>query len=133
MEKPTQYTLTWEVTDDMTAKRIGGAGAKILSTPNMIALMEATALELAKSYIAEDQTTVGVEVHCKHMKSTPVGMKVSATAPFALLSGGSSGLTSRSTTRKASAVKVPTCASQCPRKSEKITPFIARMNGVILL
>ena len=46
----------------------------------MIALMEATALELAKSYIAEDQTTVGVEVHCKHMKSTPVGMKVSATA-----------------------------------------------------
>lgn len=80
MDKPIEYTLTWEVTDDMTAKRIGDAGAKILSTPNMIALMEATALELAKSYIAEDQTTVGVEVHCKHMKSTPVGMKVSATA-----------------------------------------------------
>ena len=80
MEKPTEYTLTWEVTDDMTAKRIGGAGAKILSTPNMVALMEAAALELAKSYIAEDQTTVGVEVHCKHQKSTPVGMKVSATA-----------------------------------------------------
>ena len=80
MEKPTEYTLTWKVTDDMTAKRIGGAGAKILSTPNMVALMEAAALELAKSYIAEDQTTVGVEVHCKHQKSTPVGMKVSATA-----------------------------------------------------
>ena len=44
MDKPIEYTLTWEVTDDMTAKRIGGAGAKILSTPNMIALMEATAL-----------------------------------------------------------------------------------------
>ena len=43
MEKPTEYTLTWEVTDEMTAKRIGSAGSKILSTPNMVALMEAAA------------------------------------------------------------------------------------------
>ena len=40
MEKPTTYTLTEVVTDEMTAKRIGSAGAKILSTPNMLALME---------------------------------------------------------------------------------------------
>ena len=80
MEKPTEYTLTWEVTDEMTAKRIGSAGSKILSTPNMVALMEATALELAKAYLAEDQTTVGAEIHCRHLAPTPVGMKVSATA-----------------------------------------------------
>ena len=49
MEKPTEYSLTWEVTDEMTAKRIGSAGSKILSTPNMVALMEAAALELAKA------------------------------------------------------------------------------------
>ena len=53
MEKPTQYSLTWEVTDEMTAKRIGSAGSKILSTPNMVALMEAAALELAKAYLDE--------------------------------------------------------------------------------
>ena len=46
--KPTQHSLTWTVTDDMCAKRIGTAGAKILSTPNMLALMEACALELAR-------------------------------------------------------------------------------------
>ena len=80
MEKPTEYTLTWEVTDEMTAKRIGSAGSKILSTPNLVALMEATALELAKAYLAEDQTTVGAEIHCRHLAPTPVGMKVSATA-----------------------------------------------------
>ena len=80
MEKPTEYTLTWEVTDEMTAKRIGGAGAKILSTPNMVALMEACALELARDYLNEDQTTVGAEIHCRHLAPTPVGMKVSATA-----------------------------------------------------
>ncbi|OUQ80134.1 thioesterase family protein [Flavonifractor sp. An100] len=80
MEKPTQYTLTWEVTDDMTAKRIGNAGAKILSTPNMLALMEATALELAKFYLEDGMTTVGAEAHVRHLAPTPVGMKVSATA-----------------------------------------------------
>ena len=47
MEKPTQHSLTWTVDDTMTAKRVGTAGAKILSTPNMLALMEICALELA--------------------------------------------------------------------------------------
>ena len=80
MEKPTQYTLTWEVTDDMTAKRIGSAGARILSTPNMLALMETAALELSKCYLDEGMTTVGAEAHIRHLTPTPVGMKVSATA-----------------------------------------------------
>lgn len=80
MEKPTSYTLTEVVTDEMTAKRIGTAGSKILSTPNMLSLMEGAALELAKSYLDEGMTTVGVEAHVRHLASTPVGMKVSATA-----------------------------------------------------
>ena len=80
MEKRTEYTLIWEVTDEMTAKRIGSAGSHILSTPNMVALMEAAALELAKDYLDEGMTTVGAEIHCRHLAPTPVGMKVSATA-----------------------------------------------------
>ena len=56
-EKLQEYSLTWEVTNEMTAKRIGSAGSQILSTPNMVALMEAAALELAKSYLEEGQTT----------------------------------------------------------------------------
>lgn len=46
----------------------------------MVALMEAAALELAKSYLEEGQTTVGAEIHCRHLAPTPVGMKVTATA-----------------------------------------------------
>ena len=80
MEKPTEYTLTWTVTDDMTAKRIGNGGSQILSTPNMVALMEASALELAKAYLDEGMTTVGAEVHVRHLSATPVGMKISATS-----------------------------------------------------
>lgn len=80
MEKHTEHTVTWTVTDEMTAKRIGGAGSKILSTPNMVALMEAAALELAAEYLTEGQTTVGAQILCKHLAATPVGMQVSATA-----------------------------------------------------
>ena len=79
-EKRTEYSLTWTVTDEMTAKRIGSAGSKILSTPNMVALMEDAALELAKDYLEEGQTTVGAEIHCRHLAPTPVGMTVRATA-----------------------------------------------------
>ena len=78
--KPVQHSLTWVVTDEMTAKRIGSAGSKILSTPNMVALMEDCALELAKNYLEEGETTVGAEIHCRHLSPTPVGMKVTATA-----------------------------------------------------
>ena len=80
MEKPTVHSLTWTVTDEMTAKRIGSAGSQILSTPNMVALMEAAALDLAKTYLEEGQTTVGAQILCKHLAPTPVGMKVTATA-----------------------------------------------------
>ena len=80
MDKPKEYSLTWEVTDEMTAKRIGNAGARILSTPNMLALMEAAALELAKYYLDDGMTTVGAEAHIRHLAPTPVGMKVTATA-----------------------------------------------------
>lgn len=79
-EKKQQHSLTWEVTDEMTAKRIGTAGSKILSTPNMLSLMEACALELAKEYLEEGETTVGAEAHVRHLAPTPVGMKVTATA-----------------------------------------------------
>lgn len=78
--RPTQHSLTWTVTDDMCAKRIGTAGAKILSTPNMLSLMEACALELAKEYLEEGETTVGAEAHIRHLAPTPVGMKITATA-----------------------------------------------------
>ena len=55
-EKLQEYSLTWEVTDEMTAKRIGSAGSQILSTPNMVALMEAAALNMADNTDAKMET-----------------------------------------------------------------------------
>ena len=83
----TQHSLTWTVTDDMCAKRIGTAGAKILSTPNMLSLMEACALELAKEYLEEGETTVGAEAHIRHLAPTPVGMTVTCESELVAVEG----------------------------------------------
>ena len=106
MEEKKQHTLTWTVTDDMTAKRIGTAGAKILSTPNMLALMEGAALELAREFLDDGMTTVGAEAHVKHLAPTPVGM-----------SAGRCGLTSKCLTRRANVVRVGICVSWCLTKT----------------
>ena len=87
MEKRTEHSLTWVVDDTMTAKRIGSAGSKILSTPNMLSLMENSAIELCKYYIEDGMTTVGAEAHVRHLAPTPVGMKVTATATLREIQG----------------------------------------------
>ena len=109
MEEKKQHTLTWTVTDDMTAKRIGTAGAKILSTPNMLALMEGAALELAREFLDDGMTTVGAEAHVKHLAPTPVGMKVWATATLREIE--------RRKTRRANVVRVGICVSWCLTKT----------------
>ena len=122
MEKPTEYTLTWEVTDEMTAKRIGSTGSKILSTPNMVALMEAAALELAKAYLDEGMTTVGTEIHCRHLAPTPVGMKVSATARLRSIERRKMWFDLEVLTRRARAERAPTCGSWSPPRASRTRP-----------
>lgn len=117
MEEKKQHTLTWTVTDDMTAKRIGTAGAKILSTPNMLALMEGAALELAREFLDDGMTTVGAEAHVKHLAPTPVGMKVWLPPPSGKSSAGRCGLTSKCLTRRANVVRVGICVSWCLTKT----------------
>ena len=77
-EKPTEFTKVWTVTEDMTAAHLRGKGASILSTPNMVSLMERTCIELCGVYLDEGMTTVGAEVHLKHLAPTPVGKEITA-------------------------------------------------------
>ncbi len=74
------FTKMVTVSFQDTAAAFGSGKVEVLATPAMIALMEGTALELIQQYLEEGFTTVGTEVCVKHVKATPVGMKVTCKA-----------------------------------------------------
>ena len=59
-----------------TASTFSSGLIDVYATPAMIALMENTAQSSVKAYLPEGNITLGIEISVKHMKATPVGMKV---------------------------------------------------------
>jgi fluoroacetyl-CoA thioesterase len=70
------YTLTEDVTEEMSASRAGSGLLDVYSTPAMIALMEKTSYLCVQPYLEASESTVGGEVNIRHMKPTAIGKKV---------------------------------------------------------
>lgn len=68
------------VTDGMTAKACGSGTLDVLSTPMMIAAMEAAAIDTLHDGLDEGETTVGISINVRHMWATPVGKTIRAEA-----------------------------------------------------
>ena len=66
------------VTSNDSACVFGSGEVNVFATPALIALLESTALESIASHMPEGHTSVGTEVSMKHLKATPIGMKVTA-------------------------------------------------------
>ena len=75
-----EMTVSREVTEEMTAQRVGSGSLRVLATPALIALMEGTACELITPLLDEGVTTVGTMIAVDHKAATPVGSKVTVTA-----------------------------------------------------
>ncbi len=73
------YSRTVQVTDDMTPAHLRGEPIRVLSTPDMIRLIEQTAIEAVQPCLAPGQATVGTRVDVAHLAATPVGMTVTIT------------------------------------------------------
>lgn len=51
----------------------------VLSTPNLIGLIERTARESLQPFLEADERTVGTEIELRHLAPTPLGARVSIT------------------------------------------------------
>jgi predicted thioesterase len=68
------------VIDDLTAAALGSGNVDVYSTPAMIALLEAAAIDAIKNCLESGKTSVGISLNVKHLAATPVGMTVQAAA-----------------------------------------------------
>ncbi len=74
-----KHTQSWTVSQDMTPPHLRGDAIRVLATPDMVRLVEQTAIQCAQPHLAEGQTTVGTVVNIKHLAATPEGMTVTIT------------------------------------------------------
>jgi predicted thioesterase len=52
----------------------------VLSTPNLIGLLERTARKALEPFLESDERTVGVEIELRHLAPTPLGHQVTCSA-----------------------------------------------------
>ncbi len=68
------------IKDEDLVSRLEGVDVDVLSTPKLVQLIEAAAVEAIEKFIPPDQLSVGTLLKIKHLSPTPLGMKVVAHA-----------------------------------------------------
>jgi len=64
------------IKEEHSAKSVGSGEVKVLSTPSMIAFMEATSRDLIQPHLQAGYTTVGTRVDVRHLSPAPVGQEI---------------------------------------------------------
>ena len=87
LETGLTYTSRLTVGNENTAIALGSGDMPVLSTPAMMALMENAAMLAVASELEDGDTTVGGHIESSHLRPTPVGAEVSATATLEKVEG----------------------------------------------
>ncbi|MBZ9606643.1 thioesterase family protein [Clostridium estertheticum] len=78
--KDLKFTMEQTIKSSDTAISYGSGNLDVYATPAMTALMENAAMNCVQQNLPDGFTTVGIEISVKHIKATPVGVKVRAEA-----------------------------------------------------
>ena len=70
-----------------TALALGSGDLEVVATPAMVALMENAALKAVENHLPEGSTTVGSQIETTHLRPSPVGATLSATATLTAIEG----------------------------------------------
>jgi fluoroacetyl-CoA thioesterase len=70
------HSQSIKVTEDMTPAHLRGEPIRVLATPEMVRLVEQTAIQAVQPLLAPGQTSVGTRVDIAHLAGTPEGMAV---------------------------------------------------------
>lgn len=81
------FTSTVVVTQENSAAALGSGFLPVYATPAMVALMENAAMEAVAPVLEQGATTVGIEINTSHIKPSPIGATVSATATLVAVEG----------------------------------------------
>lgn len=100
----------------------------VLSTPNLIGLLERTARKAIEPFLEADERSVGVEIELRHLAPTPLSRQVTCTArvihvdgrkiDFQIEARDSSGIIARGIHKRA-VIRVQTFANQVLKRGEK--------------
>jgi predicted thioesterase len=60
--------------------QLGGVTVQVLSTPRLIQLLEAAAVDAIQEFLGPGQMSLGSLVNIRHLSPTPLGMRVTAHA-----------------------------------------------------
>ena len=70
-----------------TATALGSGDVAVLGTPRLVALCEAATVAAVRHLLPQEQTTVGTRIDVEHLRPSPVGSTVSATAVLVAVEG----------------------------------------------
>ncbi len=80
-----EFRLERVVDERLITMHVGGKG--VFATPAMIGLMEGASHKLVEELLPAGQTTVGYEVHVRHVAPAPPGSTVVVTSRLAEVNG----------------------------------------------